>query len=422
MRNERYRKNAIGVRERHNERKNEAYSNPDVLLEYSSQNVVFKTCGAPTYAQQFDRMVAEGAVSTRGLKPDAYVFDEMVFDVNTEYFERHGGYEYAKKFYAEAYELAKQIAGGEQYVISAVMHADERNREANDRLGKDVFHYHMHVIYLPVVEKEIRWSKRCRDPALRGTVRETVMQVSHSKKWPMVPATDETGRPVLKKDGRPRLISSYSLLQTAFYEHMKAAGFTDFERGIEGSTAEHLDVLEYKVKQDRQVVQELRQEIGDLGTQAEEARKQRDELRGEVTAAAGDLRAVQADIGDVRQMHGRSRRKALTKRIELPEDDYARLLKLAESAAGLQVENRHLAQELQNSGTMLWRLRREAEDTEERLHQLWMDTRSYREAVKIAPRRVSEFLSGVLREHRREQSVTRQSRTQQRSRDWEMQL
>ena len=63
----------------------------------------------------------------------------------------------------------------------------------------------------------------------------------------MVPATDETGRPVLKKDGRPRLVSSYSLLQTAFYEHMKAAGFTDFERGIEGSTAEHLDVLEYKV-------------------------------------------------------------------------------------------------------------------------------------------------------------------------------
>ena len=73
------------------------------------------------------------------------------------------------RFYAEAYELAKQIAGGEQYVISAVMHADERNREASDRLGKDVFPYHMHVIYLPVVEKEIRWSKRCRDPTLRGT-------------------------------------------------------------------------------------------------------------------------------------------------------------------------------------------------------------------------------------------------------------
>ena len=39
MRNERYRKNAISVRERHNERKNEVYSNPDVLREYSHNNV-----------------------------------------------------------------------------------------------------------------------------------------------------------------------------------------------------------------------------------------------------------------------------------------------------------------------------------------------------------------------------------------------
>lgn len=90
MRNERYRKNAISVRERHNERKNEVYSNPDVLLAYSRNNVTFKTCEAATYAQQFDRMVEEGVVSTRGLKPDAYVFDELVFDVNTDYFETHG--------------------------------------------------------------------------------------------------------------------------------------------------------------------------------------------------------------------------------------------------------------------------------------------------------------------------------------------
>ena len=51
VRNERYRKNAISVRERHNERKNEVYSNPDVLLEYSHSNVTFKACEAATYAQ-----------------------------------------------------------------------------------------------------------------------------------------------------------------------------------------------------------------------------------------------------------------------------------------------------------------------------------------------------------------------------------
>ena len=47
-------KNAISVRERHNERKNEVYSNSDVLLEYSHNNVTFKACEAATYAQQFD--------------------------------------------------------------------------------------------------------------------------------------------------------------------------------------------------------------------------------------------------------------------------------------------------------------------------------------------------------------------------------
>ena len=30
-------------------------------------------------------------------------FNELVIDVNTRYFEEHGGYEYAKQFYEEAY-------------------------------------------------------------------------------------------------------------------------------------------------------------------------------------------------------------------------------------------------------------------------------------------------------------------------------
>ncbi len=39
--------------------------------------------------------------------------------------------------------------------------------------GRDVYHYHLHVVYIPVVEKQILWSKRCKDKALRGTVKET---------------------------------------------------------------------------------------------------------------------------------------------------------------------------------------------------------------------------------------------------------
>jgi len=74
-------------------------------------------------------MLEEGIVSARGLKPDAKLFDEFVFDINTEYFDAHGGYEYAKKFYEDAYHFAEKEVGGSQYIISAVMHADERKEK-----------------------------------------------------------------------------------------------------------------------------------------------------------------------------------------------------------------------------------------------------------------------------------------------------
>ena len=85
------------------------------------------------------------------------------------------------------------------------MHADEINRAMTEALGREVYHYHLHVVYVPVVEKQILWSKRCKDKALVGTVKETVMQVSRSKKWASKPLLDDAGKPVLQKNGKPVL-------------------------------------------------------------------------------------------------------------------------------------------------------------------------------------------------------------------------
>ena len=97
-------------------------------------------------------MEASGTISTRGLKPDATHYCELIFDVNSAYFDNHGGYEFAKPFYADAYKAAVQIVGGEQYVLSAVMHADEINRAMTEALGREVYHYHLHVVYRKVQE------------------------------------------------------------------------------------------------------------------------------------------------------------------------------------------------------------------------------------------------------------------------------
>ena len=142
--------------------KNEIYSNPDIVQERSHLNIRFKGCDG-TYTQAFDKLLEEGTISTRGLKPDADVFAEMVFDVNTLYFDEHGGYDYAKDFFVEAYRMAVKEAGGEQYILSAVMHADERNKSLSEELGRDVYHYHLHVVYIPVVGK-----RNPVDKALQG--------------------------------------------------------------------------------------------------------------------------------------------------------------------------------------------------------------------------------------------------------------
>ena len=124
-----------------------------------------------SYTDLFAQLETAGTISTRGLKPDATHYCELVFDVNSAYFDNHGGYEFAKQFYADAYKAAVQIVGREQYILSAVMHADEINRAMTEALGREVYHYHLHVVYVPVVEKQILWSRRCKDKALVGTVK-----------------------------------------------------------------------------------------------------------------------------------------------------------------------------------------------------------------------------------------------------------
>ena len=243
VRNQAYTSDKVGNMERHNERKNEHYGNGDVDLSRSGLNVHFKQCEG-SYLQAFDQLLANGTISMKNIKKDgsAKIIDEFIFDVNTEYFEKNGGYNYAKSFFEEVYRLAVKEAGGDEFILSAVMHADERNKALSEKYGRNIYHYHAHIVYIPVVDKDVLWTTRCKDPALIGTVKEVIKQVSNSKKW--------ASQKVMGKGGKERLIYSYSQLQDRYFEHMKNAGFVGFERGDRGSTAEHLDVLDYKIQQE----------------------------------------------------------------------------------------------------------------------------------------------------------------------------
>ena len=102
-----YKTSNIGASEKHNERKNESYANLNVVPERIPYNVHFKDPGDKSYMDALRQLESEGKLSLRGLRQDATLFDELVIDVNTMYFDRNGGYEYAKKFYEEAYQIGR---------------------------------------------------------------------------------------------------------------------------------------------------------------------------------------------------------------------------------------------------------------------------------------------------------------------------
>ena len=166
------------------------------------------------------------------------------------------------------------------------MHADERNRAMSDALGQDVYHYHLHVVYIPVVEKQILWSKRCKDKSLVGKVKETIQQVSMSKKWDSNPALDEHGKPLLNANWKTVLRKSYSVLQDDFFAAMRKAGYGDVERGERGSSEEHLTVTQFKVQQEQARLaglteqnRQLEKQAATLGSKIEIIQNQRVDVR-----------------------------------------------------------------------------------------------------------------------------------------------
>jgi hypothetical protein len=350
--------------------------------------------GTPeTYGETFDRLLSSGAVSEKWLKPDSKLVDELVFDVNTDYFEQRGGYDYAVQFFTEAYRLAVKEVGSEDYILSAVLHADERNKALSEQLGRDVYHYHLHVVYVPVVQKEVYYQKTNKNLELAGKLKEVIPQISHSKKWPKI-KTDKG------------LVNSYSLLQDRFYEGMVAAGFDGFERGERGSTKEHLDVLDYKIQQDEKRLDVLDKQVEKKTAQVEKLNKE--------TAVKSSAKATIKEIDAMGK-------PALLGGINFTADEAAKLKSLAKKfvtlddkiaankkkIAALDTQISDLNSKLRDAQLEAKHWYQELQDLKERIND-------YLHLAAKFPARVKEFFTGLFREEQAQEQQLEQERQLQR--------
>ena len=379
----------------HNEREKDRYSNVDIVPERTALNVHFKS---PTddYVKMFEQMEQDKIISTRGLKPDAVKYGELVFDVNSAYFYNHGGYEFAKQFYADAYKAAVEIVGGEQYILSAVMHADERNRAMSEALGEDVYHYHLHVVYIPVVEKQILWSKRCKDESLRGTVKETITQVSRSKKWESKPVLDENGKPMLNAKGKKILKSSYSVLQDDFFNFMRAAGYTDVERGERGSTEEHLTVTQFKVQAEQQRLEVVTGQVAQAEQSLEDAKSATEKQKKKLEALQKETKAAKTIALTVQDIEAMGKKNALTGNVSLPQDECRTLKDYAVSSFAEKSEKLKYKQKFEQAdkNAKIWKDRFEKLNKD--YEELKQKAQPFLDAIEIASEKVWAFINAIL--------------------------
>lgn len=363
---ETYTKISITKAERHNERKNKSYSNMNVDLDQTPNNIHYKRCET-TYNEKLKEMLDSGQVSLRGLRANANLFDELIFDINSDYFEKHGGYEFAKEFYERAFQFAEQEMGTDN-IISAVMHADELNTALTEEYGKPIYHYHLHVVALPVVRKEVKWTKKCKNKSLIGTTKEVINQVSHSNKWKSEQLLDNQGKPVYDKKGKAVLIKSYSLLQDRFFQYMSDSGYKDFIRGVKGSNQEHLDDLQFKIKKDTERLERITNKVK------------------EKEISYNDYMKYDKQIEDISNL---GKQKKFSKKIEIEQEDYENLTEYAKKGIVADKEIYELNSRIDN-------LRNAVDKWKSLYDDIVEKTKDYFYAIKLAPQKVTNFFKTLF--------------------------
>lgn len=123
----------IGGTDKHNERKNENYSNPDINKSLSHENIRLIECDS--YKKAINKQIKERYTSSRSIRKDAVLGVEVVFTSDKEFFDKLSP-EKEREFFDKSLQFLKDFAG-EKNVVSAIIHKDEKTP-------------HLHCVFTPI--------------------------------------------------------------------------------------------------------------------------------------------------------------------------------------------------------------------------------------------------------------------------------
>jgi chromosome segregation ATPase len=187
---------------------------------------------------------------------------------------------------------------------------------------------------------------------------------------------------------------------------MRAAGFDGFERGERGSTAEHLDVLDYKIQQDNK-----RLDVLDERVEKKEAKLER--LDEKITVRE----KAKATIAEVEAMG----KPALLGGVNVTADEMKKLKSLAKKGVGIDKraeeykkkiaaldENiRDLNGQISLLQQDIRAVARDRDAWKENYNRLWAEVKDFIHAIRTAPQKLLAFMYEHIPQKSKSQEVSR---------------
>ena len=164
------------------------------------------------------------------------------------------------------------------------------------------------------------------------------------------------------------LVPSYSILQDQFYEHMQAAGFKNFDRGVRGSTAQNKTNARFQAEQDKKRLEAIQEKI-------EQANEE-----------LSTILPVKASAELIDNMG----KKTLTGKIQMSGEDYTYLTNLAKECLVNRRDIYFLESSLRGYKSKLAEVRAE-------LTELKSKCKPFLEALSLAPKKVMEFIERIIK-------------------------
>ena len=186
------------------------------------------------------------------------------------------------------------------------------------------------------------------------------------------------------------------MLQDDFFNFMRAAGYTDVERGERGSTEEHLTVTQFKVQAEQQRLEAMTGQVAQAERGLENAKDATEKQKKKLEALQKETKTAKTVALTVQEIETMGKKATFGNNITLTPDECDTLKRYAVNGIIANADNKRLKEKLASAEKTIsiWKQRYEA--VNEKYMELKQKAQPFLDAIEIASERVWAFVHAIL--------------------------